>query len=101
VAKDTHGNCPHCGVDLNGGSIWQTGYERALQGKHYHQHGIPTDDKQKAEELADEYAAAYGATRTKGQWGREMGIYDRIEDRTVEWQCPDCGGRWARNLETR
>ncbi len=25
---------------------------------------------------------------------REIAIYDRDLDRTVAWQCPDCGGRW-------
>jgi hypothetical protein len=91
-----HRNCPHCGVSLDGGSIWQTGYDFALAGKHYKQHGIPTDSKAEAEALADEYAAAYGATRTQGQWGREIGIYDMGKDRTVKYQCPDCEKEWPR-----
>lgn len=74
-----HGHCSNCGVDLDGGSIWETGLKM---------HGT--------EERADEYAAAYGATRTKGQWGREIGIYDMGKDRTVAWQCPDCKHEWQR-----
>lgn len=27
---------------------------------------------------------------------RVIGIYDRDRDRTVAWQCPDCGERWER-----
>jgi predicted RNA-binding Zn-ribbon protein involved in translation (DUF1610 family) len=91
-----HGNCPNCGTDLNGGSIWQTGYSFALAGKHYKQYGVPADNKQEAERLADKYAEAYGATREKGQWGRAIGIYDMQKDRTVEYQCPDCEHRWPR-----
>jgi hypothetical protein len=34
----------------------------------------------------------YGATH----FSRKIGIYDTGRDRTVEWQCPDCGGRWDR-----
>ena len=74
-----HRYCPNCGVSLDGGSIWETGLKM---------HGT--------EEAADKYAAEYGATRTKGQWGREIGIYDMIKDRTVSWQCPDCKHQWLR-----
>lgn len=79
MATDNHGNCPSCGVSFNGGSIWETGLKM---------HGT--------EEAADEYAAAYGATRTTGQWGRQIGIYDMEKDRTVQYQCPDCGHTWGR-----
>ena len=27
---------------------------------------------------------------------REIAIYDRDLDMTVEWKCPDCGHRWPR-----
>lgn len=28
---------------------------------------------------------------------RRIAIYDRGRDRTVAWQCPDCGGTWERD----
>lgn len=91
-----HGNCPNCGTSLDGGSIWQTGFEFAMAGKHYEQKGIPAASVEEAERLADEYAESYGATRTKGQWGRAIGQYCMERDRTVSWQCPDCGHSWPR-----
>ncbi len=74
-----HGYCPKCNADLDGGSVWETGFRM---------HG--------SEERADEYAAAYGATRTTGRWGREIGIYDMEKDMTVRWKCPDCEHEWRR-----
>lgn len=91
-----HGNCPKCMADLDGGSIWQTGFDFAVAGKHYHQRGVPAATREEAERLADEYAKAYGATRTRGQWGRAIGMYSLEEDRTVSYVCPDCGHEWAR-----
>lgn len=29
-------------------------------------------------------------------FSRRISIYDRSRDRTVAWQCPDCGGTWER-----
>lgn len=29
-------------------------------------------------------------------WQRKVGIYDYELDKTVAWQCPDCGERWER-----
>lgn len=74
-----HGNCPKCGTDLNGGSIWQTFF-----------------DKYGSEAEADRVAAMYGATKENGQWGREIGIYSMERDMTVAWRCPDCGHEWPR-----
>jgi hypothetical protein len=91
-----HGHCPKCGVDLDGGSIWQTGLEFALQGKHYEQHGVPARSKHEAERRADEYAEAYGATRTHGQWGRALAVYNMETDRTEKYICPDCKHEWSR-----
>lgn len=34
----------------------------------------------------------YGATH----FGRKIGIYDSRTDRTVAYQCPDCGHQWDR-----
>lgn len=96
MAQDNHGNCPSCGASLDGGSIWETGLEFALEGKHYSQHGNPAETTEEAEKLADKYAEAYGATRTHGRWGRQIGIYSMERDRTVRYKCPDCGHEWDR-----
>lgn len=87
---DDHGSCPHCGVDLNGGSIWETGVKMAFEGNDGA--GLekgPAKTQEEAEKRADKYASLYGATRKKGKWGRQIGISNW--DRVVEWQCPDCG----------
>lgn len=78
MAKD-HGNCPHCGVNLNGGLIYDTFMEK--YGNH---------------EEALRAAEMYGATQTEGMWGREIAIYDFMKDKTVAYKCPDCGKEWAR-----
>jgi rubrerythrin len=77
--KNEHGHCPNCNANLDGGSIWG----------HFFQ-------KTGSEEQADKAAAVYGANREKGQWGRAIALYDRDEDRTVAWKCPDCGHVWER-----
>lgn len=74
-----HGHCPNCKVDLDGGSIW---------GHFFKETGSHTE--------ADRIAEMYGATREKGQWGRQIGIYDFETDRTRQWQCPDCNHIWGR-----
>jgi hypothetical protein len=74
-----HGHCPNCNVDLNGGSIWEHFFKE-------------TGDEKEADRIAE----MYGATREKGQWGREIGIYDMETDRTVQWKCPDCNHEWPR-----
>ena len=74
-----HGYCPSCGTDLDGGSIWEY---------FFHETG--------SEIKADEYASQYGATRDKGQWGREIGIYDLDTDRVKKWKCPECAYEWNR-----
>jgi len=71
------GYCPNCGVDLDGGSI----YEHFL--KEY-------GDEQKALKTAK----AYGADKDHGQWGRAIGLYDIHLDRTVAHKCPDCNHVW-------
>jgi len=74
-----NGHCPNCGTNLDGGSI----YEHFL--KEY-------GDEKKALETA----AMYGADKEKGQWGRQLAIYDRDLDRTVAYRCPDCKHEWKR-----
>lgn len=29
-------------------------------------------------------------------FGREIGLYDMEQDRTISWKCPDCGHQWPR-----
>lgn len=92
---DEHGRCPKCNADLNGGSIWETGYQMALAGEHT----FPNSAAQSVEEaqrIADNYAAAYGATRTKGRWGRDIGLSSMEQDRIVSLKCPDCNHEWPR-----
>lgn len=95
MAENNHGFCPRCNADFDGGSIWETGYDMALRGEHYNQNGVPADHLE-AQQEADRYAEAYGATRTSGRWGRQIGIYSMEKDRTVAWQCPDCKYEWSR-----
>jgi len=80
MSNNEHGYCPNCGMDFDGGLIWETGMEM---------HGD--------EERADEYAKAYGATRTTGKWGKRIAIYDMEKDMTTHWKCPECGHEWDRN----
>lgn len=94
--QNDHGSCPNCKTDLNGGSIWQTGFDLALSNGGDTHPSIPAKTKEEAEKRADLYASHYGATREAGQWGREIGIYDLEKDRTVSWQCPDCNHIWPR-----
>lgn len=80
MATHDHGTCPGCGADLNGGLIWQTFADRGH-----------TDAE------ADRIAALYGATRTHGQWGRQIAIYSQGRDRTAAYRCPDCEHEWPRD----
>lgn len=53
-----HGCCPHCGVELNGGSIWQHFYDRAINEKAL----TETQAEQEADVVAamyEEYAENY------------------------------------------
>ena len=69
-----HGYCPNCNMDFDGGLIWDTGLE-----------------KYGTEERADDYAQAYGATRTTGKWGEK--------DMTTRWMCPECKHEWDRQFK--
>lgn len=42
------------------------------------------------DEIPAEDQHLFGASHFK----REIGIYDLYLDKTVEWECPDCKGRW-------
>lgn len=102
MTHDEHGNCPNCSVSFNGGSIWEHFYKEFTVGGGYwmdennqytREYRILTHEE--AELAADEAAKSYGATRTRGYWGRQIGIeYDR--DRIEAWRCPDCNHEWPR-----
>lgn len=79
MSAEPANTCPNCSADLNGGLIWQTFMERYQD-----------------EAKADEVAEMYGATRTSGYWGRQIGLYSQERDRTVAWLCPDCKYEWER-----
>ena len=97
-----HGNCPHCGYDLNGAPIWEhfykefqeTGYWLDEEGNYVQPNRILMPDE--AEIAADKVASSYGASREKGRFGKAIGIYDRVSGRAVAWKCPRCDGRWNR-----
>ena len=80
MSSNEHGYCPNCGMDFDGGLIWDTFF-----------------DKYGDVDKADEAAASYGATRETGKWGLKIGIYDMERDMTTHWKCPDCGHEWPRS----
>ncbi len=43
------------------------------------------------EPILEERRDAYGGAT---HFRREVALYSREKDRTVGFQCPDCGGRW-------
>lgn len=73
------GNCPKCQASLDGTGIWQTFF-----------------DKTGDEAEADRIAAMYGASRTKGRWGRAVGLYSINKDVAEAYQCPECKHEWRR-----
>lgn len=79
-SANEHGYCPNCKADMDDGFIWEYFYR--IEG---------------SEEEADRIAKMYGATRTKGKWGRKIALYDMNVDRTVSYQCPDCDHIWPRD----
>lgn len=96
-----HGNCPNCGVSLDGGGIWEHFFrEFTVNGDWLDENGEYSDKRRLLREdeamiRADEVAQSYGATRTKGRWGREIGL-EFGRDRVEEYRCPDCGHQWPR-----
>lgn len=100
--SNEHGYCPSCNANLDGESIWGTFYNRFItEGDWLDEEGKYTKEPRllshaEAEKRADEVASNYGATKDKGKWGREIGIYSMELDRTVRWKCPDCDHEWAR-----
>lgn len=77
ASVDDHGSCINCGVDLNGGYIYDTFYEK--YGNH---------------EDALASASMYGAKKGYGKWGRQiyMKNYDKNYNKLPSYYiCPDCG----------
>ncbi len=99
-----HGDCPVCGTGLDGGGIWLH-FFHSLQTKGYWigEDGRYLEDRRllsphEAAEVADEIAANYGATRSKGRWGRAIGLIQN--DFCGHYACPDCNAIWdARTRE--
>ena len=71
--------CPNCKANLDGTLIYDTFMEKY-------------EDESKALEVA----AMYGATKTEGRWGRQIGLYDLVKDMTTAYRCPDCNHEWPR-----
>jgi hypothetical protein len=77
-----HGFCPHCNSNMDGELIYDTFIEQG-----------------KTPEVALEYSKNYAGWEKHGlqnRWGRKIGIYSLNLDRTMEYQCPDCGKKWDR-----
>jgi hypothetical protein len=74
-----HGYCPRCNADFDGDMIFDTFMRKYL-------------NREKALETAE----MYGATETKGRWGKKINIYDRDKDGTVAYQCHECKHQWDR-----
>lgn len=80
-----HGNCPACGHDQNGGSIWEHFYRRSL-------HEGMDDTAARVE--ADRSAEMYGASERKGRWGLAIGMSNW--DSVYAWGCTFCKALWDR-----
>lgn len=97
-----HGNCPSCGASLDGDGIWQTFYDKFTTGEGYwlDEAGEYIDEKrlldpEEAERAADTVAASYGATRTKGRWGKAIMI--SLNDTADRVACHECREIWNRS----
>lgn len=98
LPPSVHGNCPSCGDDMDGGGIWlhffhtlQTeGYWIGEDGGYLDERRLLTANE--AAVVADEIAHNYGASRTKGRWGRAIGLVEN--DRCRKYQCPTCDAVW-------
>lgn len=90
--------CPHCGADLTGDPIPDRYRHHNVPGEPYFNPNEPTHGEQVSSSLKD----GLGERCFCLPWGdathfsRKISVYDEWLDRTVEWVCPDCGGRWPR-----
>ena len=81
MSVNDHGNCPHCGYDLNGDYIYDT-FLKMYNG-----------DVDKALEVSSQY----GASKGKGRWGKAVYMTSYSDGYTKKekyWQCPECEGVW-------
>ncbi|GAB6989534.1 hypothetical protein [Paenibacillus pini] len=46
----------------------------------------------RGDSIPDDIVHNYSGTH----WSRKIGLYDKSRDRTVAYECPDCGGQWER-----
>ena len=73
--------CPACKTNLEGDLIFDTFMEKC--------------NGDEVEAL--KHAEMYGATKTKGRWGRQIGIEIRGGyDGVSYYKCPDCKATWDR-----
>lgn len=92
--------CPECKMSLVGPLIWEhfyrqfttTGDWRTKDGNF--SPNLRVLSKTEAKKRADETASLYGATRTKGNFRKDIGIIEN--DRCVKFRCPKCGAEWPR-----
>ena len=82
MSKSIHGNCPSCGVSLDGSNI----YEDFL---------AKYGDEKEATRAAAMYAG-WGQHGLDNCWGRAIALYDQKKDMTTAYQCPDCQHTWSR-----
>jgi hypothetical protein len=88
-----NGSCQRCGVSFDGGSIWEHFYAEKMADTS--DLALPEAEASvAAAQYATEVAAHYGATRERGQWGRQIGLSNG--DSVRSWMCPDCGHIWPR-----
>ena len=98
-----HGYCPSCGLDLDGGGIWDHFFKEFTTKGYWEDEGgnytsnLRVLRSEEAEIIADEVASHYGASRTKGRWGKAIALYDMNKDRTVAYRCPGCNHEWKRS----
>lgn len=93
------GECPNCGHSLDGGGIWLHFFHDFTKGKGYwlDEEGNYINEcrllsEEEAAVKADEVAANYGASRTKGRWGTAIALVEN--DRVREQACGSCGAIW-------
>lgn len=97
TTKSPSNSCPRCKTSWDGGSIWQHFFDDFTKGRGYWKdvEGNYTEEKRlldegEAESITDEVASHYGATRTSGNWGRQISIICPDKDRQIGIKCPDC-----------